>query len=143
MTEITPFCLDGIDCLSFDDKVNILCSTNPINTIVKIVNCQNESHHNILLKTLDSDKVLISDGHELFETDTDISLLLFVESKIIDLHKIVNEFADHLDETFLIEIRKYLNGGCNDEPNFRNNKCNPKKIFKPDVKLNKLKKHFE
>lgn len=140
MAQIVPFCMDNNDCLSFDEKINILCSCNLINAIIETVNCKKKNNHNILLEELNSETIRVYDGENFIETNTDLSLMFLIDAKIIDLNLIVNEFADYLDDIFLLEIRKYLNGGCNDEPNFRNKKCDPKKIFKPHIKFHKLKK---
>lgn len=81
MQKITPFILDS---LTVDHKFTILCSENPINTIVELVNCKNPKHHNILLKKLDSETVKVYDGETVFDVDTDIVLTLLITAKMID-----------------------------------------------------------
>src|SRR5271156_1337211 len=112
MQKITPFIEDGIDSLTIDDKLTILCSENPVNTIVEMVNCKNPKHHNILLPTLDSETVKVYDGETVLEVDTDMALALLITAKTIDLSVILLELEQYLLESFVTKMQTYLSGGC-------------------------------
>jgi hypothetical protein len=142
MQKITPFIEDGIDSLTIDDKLTILCSENPVNTIVEMVNCKNPKHHNILLPTLDSETVKVYDGETVLEVDTDMALALLITAKTIDLSVILLELEQYLLESFVTKMQTYLSGGCSDEPNIRNRACKPRHILKRNVKISDLRKKF-
>jgi len=143
MQKITPFIEDGIDSLTIDDKLKILCSENPINTIVELVNCKNPKHHNILLQNLDSETVEVYDGETVLEVDTNMALTLLITAKTIDLSVILIELEQYLLESFVAKMQKYLSGGCDDKPNIRNRACKPRHILKRNVKISDLRKKFK
>lgn len=142
MTKIIPFGEDGIDCLSIDDKLKILCAPNPINAIVKQVNCRNQLHHNVLLEKPESKIMHVYNGEKMIEADTDLMLALLIETKITDLVRILRELSEYLDEQFTFDMSIYLLHGCNKQPNFRPKVCKPKEILKKNIKLSQLRKKF-
>lgn len=129
------FLNDDISFLSVEEKLNILCDTNPIYSIVEKVNCNDPRHYNILLRNIDDEFVKIYNGKDNVSLNTDVALLMFIDHKIENLHTIVNELENYLDEKFVTKIRKYLDGGCNEKPTFRPSKCRPKNILKTGIKI--------
>lgn len=143
MTIPTQFCQDGIDCLSIDDKLDILCADNPINKIIEIVNCNNPLHQNVLLENINSDTMKIIHQGKIEHIDTNTGLLFLVYVKIKDINKIIEEFSEDLDETFINDIQKYLNGGFNEQYFFRDKKCVPSSILKNNISIKKFKKKYD
>lgn len=142
MTDIVPFCTDGIDCLTLEEKLSILCAPNPINAILEEVNCKKENHHNILLTDLKAETIHVFMGGRMIQIPTDQALYLLSEVKILDLHNIVNQLENFLRKSYVKKMREYLNGGCNDEPHFRKKPCDITEILKKDMTIKKIKKQM-
>lgn len=132
---ITSFIEDGIESLTVKDKLDILCSSNPINCIIKKVNCLNPAHHNIFLMDINSPIVEIFDGEKIIQVDTDIALCMMADTKVKDVQTIVNQLKKYLKKSFVTKICAYLNGGCNIEPFFRTNDCEYEDILKKGTSI--------
>jgi hypothetical protein len=139
MQQTVPFLSEGIDDLSIDDIIEILCSTSPIVRITEITNCKN--HYNTLLQQLHAKTMeILDDDNKIVEVDTNVFLSVLCASKRCDLLKMVEDIEEYLDPTFIIQVRRYLNGGYADNRDFRQKKCKPKKILKKGMNIAKLKK---
>jgi len=136
---IIPFGEDNIDCLCLEEKLNILCSCNPINKIIETINCKKKTNHNILLKSIDSDVVNIYDGNKITKINTDIALYLLIEANIINIKEIIDELKEYLNDSFIIDIQKYLDGNCNVNPDLRNEQCDFESILKHGITIIELK----
>ena len=135
MSIISPFVKDDLTCLTIKDKLQILCAVNPISALIEIVNCKYKINHNMLLQDINSTTMQIYDGNELVKVDTDAALSLLIETRISDLKKIISDLSDHLRETFINDINKYLDEGCYIDPNFRKTPCKPNHILKSTSKF--------
>lgn len=143
MQQPTQFCNDDYNSLTFKDKLDILCSINPIYTIITITNCKNPENHNILLEDPESENVEIFHEGKVQTMNTDIALSLLIDSKLLDLKLIIEELSEYLNASFVNNFNKYLNGSFKTEINLRNKNCKHKHIFKKNVNLNKLKEQFK
>lgn len=140
MDNIASFTNTDTKCLSIDDKIKILCSINPINCIVQLTHCENPKYHNVLLTSMDAPTVDIYNEGKIMTLDTDFTLGLMIDLKIISINSIIDELEPHLNKKFITDIKNYLRGGCNDEPNFRTKKCKPGDILIPKMTMSKLRK---
>ena len=140
MNRIVSFLEEGIDDLSTDDRIDILCSTDPITRIVQLTNCENPKYHNILLEDMNAPTVKVVMNNKLFEIDQCLALNLLHEAKKCDILQIIEEIEEYLDPIFVIQIKRHFNRNPDVYPKFRQETCKPNKILREGITVAKMKK---
>lgn len=139
--DLIQFGEDNIDDLTVSDKLQIICSVYPMDTIIKKMHYDNIRSRNFLIsENKDQIKLFTKNQWYCFTTDESVEKLLdiFFDFKVQDLYLIYYQLKKYIDANVRKTFIKYLKKGNMSKPMHKAN-LNLNEIIKTGISMDDIK----